>query len=81
MKTYRIAILGCRSRGTSAARVYHAHPRTEVVGLCDLVEDRLTTLGDEMRIHRITSPGSGRGRSGQSFVRGLGKGRCCLSKV
>ena len=48
MKTYRVAILGCRSRGTSAARVYHAHPRTEVVGLCDLLEDRLNTLGDEL---------------------------------
>ena len=48
MKTYRVAILGCRSRGTSAARVYHAHPRTKVVGLCDLIEDRLNTLGDEL---------------------------------
>ena len=48
MKTYRVAILGCRSRGTSAARVYHAHPRTEVVGICDLMEDRLNALGDEL---------------------------------
>ena len=50
MKTYRVAILGCRSRGTAAARVYHAHPRTEVVGLCDLLEDRLNGLGDELAI-------------------------------
>ncbi|MEM7132405.1 MAG: Gfo/Idh/MocA family oxidoreductase [Chloroflexota bacterium] len=50
MKTYRVAILGCRSRGTSAARVYHAHPRTEVVGLCDLIEERLNTLGDEIGV-------------------------------
>ena len=35
MKTYRVAILGCRGRGTAAARAYHAHPRTEIVGLCD----------------------------------------------
>ncbi|MEM7030137.1 MAG: Gfo/Idh/MocA family oxidoreductase [Chloroflexota bacterium] len=48
MKTYRVAIIGCRSRGTFAARVYHAHPRSEVVGLCDLMEDRLNTLGDEL---------------------------------
>ena len=48
MKKYRVAILGCRSRGTSAARVYHAHPRTEVVALCDLLEDRLNSLGDEL---------------------------------
>ena len=50
MRTYRVAILGCRSRGTSTARVYHAHPRTEVVGLCDLLEDRLNELGDELGI-------------------------------
>ena len=46
MKTYRVAILGCRSRGTAAAKGYHAHPRTEVVGLCDLIKDRADTLGD-----------------------------------
>ncbi|MYF97809.1 Gfo/Idh/MocA family oxidoreductase [Candidatus Poribacteria bacterium] len=45
MKIYRIAILGCRSRGTSAAKAYHAHPRTEIVALCDLVQDRLEALG------------------------------------
>ena len=50
MNTFRVAILGCRSRGTAAGRVYHAHPRTEVVGLCDLVEDRLHTLGDELGV-------------------------------
>jgi len=50
MKTYRVALLGCRSRGTATARVYHAHPRTQVVGLCDLIEDRLNKLGDELGI-------------------------------
>ena len=50
MKTYRIAILGCRGRGTAAARAYHAHPRTEIVGLCDLIEERLNTLGDEIKV-------------------------------
>ncbi len=45
MKNYRVAILGCRSRGTSAAKAYHAHPRTEIVALCDLVQDRLDALG------------------------------------
>jgi len=50
MKQYRVAILGCRSRGSSAARVYHAHPRAEVVGLCDLLEDRLNTLGNEINV-------------------------------
>ena len=50
MKTYRIGILGCRGRGTTAARAYYAHPRTEIVGLCDLVEERLNTLGDEVNV-------------------------------
>ena len=50
MKTYRIAILGCRGRGTSAARAYHAHPRTQVVALCDLLPERLDTLGDELGV-------------------------------
>ena len=50
MKTYRVAILGCRARGTAAARAYHAHPRTEIVGLCDLVQERLDALGDELGV-------------------------------
>ena len=50
MKTYRIGILGCRGRGTSAARAYHAHPRTEIVGLCDLVKERLDILGEEVNV-------------------------------
>ena len=50
MKTYRVAILGCRGRGTAAGRAYHAHPRTEVVALCDLVQERLDTLGDELDV-------------------------------
>ncbi|MCG9126667.1 Gfo/Idh/MocA family oxidoreductase [Candidatus Poribacteria bacterium] len=45
MKTYRIGILGCRSRGTAAAKAYHAHPRTEIVALCDLVPERMEQLG------------------------------------
>ena len=50
MKTYRVAILGCRSRGTATAEAYHVHPRTAVVGLCDLVEERLNKLGDEIGV-------------------------------
>ncbi|MCZ6676335.1 MAG: Gfo/Idh/MocA family oxidoreductase [Candidatus Poribacteria bacterium] len=50
MKTYRVAILGCRGRGTAAARAYHAHPRVKVVALCDLIQERLDTLGDELSI-------------------------------
>ena len=36
--------------GTAAARAYHAHPRTEVVALCDLVQERLDTLGGELGV-------------------------------
>ena len=50
MENYRVAILGCRSRGTSAAKAYHAHPRTEIVALCDLVQERLETLGDIVNV-------------------------------
>ena len=50
MSTYRVAILGCRSRGTAAARAYHAHPRTEVVGLCDLKPELLAQLGDMLNV-------------------------------
>ena len=50
MHNYRVAILGCRDRGTHGARAYHAHPRTKIVGLCDLVPELLNTLGDELGV-------------------------------
>jgi len=50
MRTYRIAILGCRGRGTSAAHAYHIHPRCQIVGLCDLLPERLQTLGEELSV-------------------------------
>ena len=50
MKTYRVAVLGCRARGTSIAQAYHVHPRTEVVALCDLRQERLDELGDELGV-------------------------------
>ena len=50
MKTYRTAILGCRSRGTEQARAHHQHPRTELAGICDLLPGRLDALGDELGV-------------------------------
>ena len=50
MDTYRVAILGCRNRGGHAGRAYKAHRRTEVVGLCDVVEERVNELGDELGV-------------------------------
>lgn len=43
---YRVAVVGCRSRGRVAAGAYQAHPRTEVVGLCDLMPERLEEAGE-----------------------------------
>ncbi len=50
MKIYRVAILGCRGRGQAAALAYQAHPRTEVVALCDLVPERLEALGEKLGV-------------------------------
>ena len=44
MNTYRVAVVGCRSRGSSIAQAYHRHPRTELVGLCDTIEERADAL-------------------------------------
>ena len=49
-KIYRICMLGARARATSAARAYHAHPRCEIVGVCDLVEELRDTLSDELGV-------------------------------
>ena len=43
-------MLGCRARATLAARAYAAHPRCELVGLCDLVPEVLDALGDELGV-------------------------------
>lgn len=36
MRVYRVALVGCGPRGTAAALAYHSHPRTAMVGVCDL---------------------------------------------
>lgn len=48
-QVYRVAII-CRGRGSATARAYHAHPRTELVGLCDLVREPFDQLGNELRM-------------------------------
>ncbi len=50
MKTYRVALLGCRSRGTSQAKAITQHPRMELVGICDLMPERLNALGDRFGV-------------------------------
>jgi predicted dehydrogenase len=46
--SYRVAIIGCGPRGNAAADAYSAHPRTSVVGICDVVPERLNALGDRL---------------------------------
>ena len=50
MKTYRVCIIGCGPRGAAAGRAYVAHPRAEVVGVCDLVPERADALGDALGV-------------------------------
>lgn len=50
MAVYRVAIVGCRSRGRAAGYAYQAHPRTEVVGLCDLIPERREALGEALGV-------------------------------
>jgi predicted dehydrogenase len=50
MTSYRVAILGCRGRGMAAARAYHEHPQTEIVGLCDLVAELRDSMGEELGV-------------------------------
>lgn len=50
MNTYRMAVLGCGPRGRSQARAIQQHPRTELVGLCDLDSVRLNALADDLGV-------------------------------
>ena len=50
MKTYRVALLGCRSRGTSQAKAITQHPRMELVAICDLLPERLETVGERFGV-------------------------------
>lgn len=50
MRTYRVAILGCRARGTTQAKSVWRHPRTELVGLCDLMPERLEAVGERFGV-------------------------------
>jgi predicted dehydrogenase len=50
MRTYRVALLGCRARGTSQAAAITRHPRTELVAVCDLLPERLNEVGDRFGV-------------------------------
>ena len=50
-KMYRAALLGCGKRGGYASHAYRHHPRTDIVGLCDLDRTLLDQLGDTLGVH------------------------------
>ena len=50
MRRYRVALLGCRARGTSQASAIARHPRTDLVGICDLLPQRLAELGNRFGV-------------------------------
>src|SRR4051812_35237132 len=50
MKTYRVALIGCRARGTSQAKAITQHPRLDLVAICDLLPERLAALGDRFGV-------------------------------
>lgn len=50
-KIYRAALLGCGKRGGYASHAYRYHPRTDIVGLCDLDRMLLDQLGDALGVH------------------------------
>ena len=51
-QTYRVAIIGAKvsGRGGAAARAYHAHPRCEIVGLCDVFPERTAELAETLGV-------------------------------
>lgn len=50
MRQYRVALIGCRARGTSQAKAIQQHPRAELVAVCDLLPERLNALGDRFDV-------------------------------
>src|SRR5688572_4684327 len=50
MRTYRVALIGCRLRGTQQAQAIVRHPRTELVAVCDLLPERLNEVGDRFGV-------------------------------
>jgi predicted dehydrogenase/catechol 2,3-dioxygenase-like lactoylglutathione lyase family enzyme len=50
VSTYRVAMIGCRSRGLAQARAITQHPRLELVAICDLLPERLAAVGDQFGV-------------------------------
>ena len=49
-KTYTVAIAGLGKRGTHHADTFAANPRFEVVGLCDIDQERLDAAADKFGV-------------------------------
>ncbi|MCC7494663.1 MAG: Gfo/Idh/MocA family oxidoreductase [Fimbriimonadaceae bacterium] len=50
MQTWRVALVGCGPRGLAQGRAYRAHPRTELVAVCDRLPERRETLANELGV-------------------------------
>ena len=49
-KIYKVAVIGCGNRGTDTAEAYNFHPRVELVGLCDVNQNALNSLGEKLKV-------------------------------
>jgi predicted dehydrogenase len=49
-KTYTVAIAGLGKRGTHHAEAFTANPRFQIVGLCDIDEERMNHAGKEFGV-------------------------------
>ena len=49
-ETYTVAIAGMGKRGTHHADAFAANPRFEIVGLCDIDQERLDAAGKEFGV-------------------------------
>lgn len=50
MQTYRVALIGCGSRGLAQARAITQHPRLELVAVCDLAPQLRDSLGERFGV-------------------------------
>jgi predicted dehydrogenase len=53
MDKYRVLVVGLGKRGKHHATHFHAHPRFEVVGLCDIVPDPLAQFAPSVGSPRV----------------------------
>ena len=64
MKRYKVIVVGMGKRGMHHAAAFHANPRFEVAGICDIDQKRLAAaapkIGQSANQHRCPRAGQGR---------------------